>query len=95
MAKMNWKAVDASEIVKAPKIQVSPKRTITPKMLKNNRQVFDVSFSFPSFSLYCSIITLISYSKMTDLQKISIRLATRYNPKNTPFSPMNQLLQTM
>ena len=33
MAKRNWKAVEASRIVRAPKTHISPNRAITPMML--------------------------------------------------------------
>ncbi len=94
MVKSNWKAKEASLIVKAPKSQVRPKRNMTPEMLMIKRKAVGMlSFSF--LRLMVPIVwrtsTKTTLKKITILKRMTAIIGPRNAPKNTPVSPMKQL----
>ena len=95
-----WKVREASLIVKAARIQVSPKRTMIPNKLMA-RRMFDFLCAlaslavFPSLFLVCLIRTMMITMKMIILNSRTAKLGPRNAAKNTLTSPMKQLERKM
>ena len=93
MAKTNWKTVEASRIVRAPKIHISPNRTITPMMLIMSLTTvcgFGLSKLLCRFWL-CLTSTIVTITKIPELNSRMAKMGPRRAPKKTPGSPMKQL----
>ncbi len=94
MVKMSWKAKEASVTVKAPKIQVSPKRDMIPAILMPNRITVCLSiFSFLRLKalMVWRMTTKMTIKNITMLKRIIARIGPRNAAKKTAVSPMKQL----
>ncbi len=94
MANRNWKAIEASRMVRAAKNQESPNSDMTPTILMSRRMVFVGlcgSFERPRVSLLCFTRTITTATKTTKLNSKMTKMGPRKTPQNTPKSPMKQL----
>ena len=93
MAKRNWKAVEASRIVRAPKTHISPNRAITPMRLIMSLMTvcgFALSLLLNRFWL-CLMSTVAIITKIIALKSMMAKMGPRKAPKKTLVSPMKQL----
>ena len=93
MAKRNWKVMEASRIVRAPKTHINPKRVITPIMpiiSLTTLCCFVLSLLLNRFRL-CLMSTVVIITKIIALKSMMAKMGPRKAPKKTPGSPMKQL----
>ena len=93
MAKRNWKVMEASRIVRAPKTHISPKRVITPIIPVTSLTTFcrfALSLLLNRFWL-CLTSTAVIITKIVALKSMMAKMGPRKAPKKTPGSPMKQL----
>ena len=89
-----WKGSEAPEMVRAPKIHVSPNNDVMPVMLINSLKAvfcFICSFRCPIVFLMCLTRTITTTIIMTKLKSRTAKIGSKKAPKNTLRSPIKQL----
>ena len=88
-----WKGSEAPEMVRAPKIHVSPNNDMMPVMLIDSLKAvfcFICSFRCPIVFLMCLTRT-VTTTIMTKLKSRTAKSGSKKAPKNTLRSPIKQL----